>query len=840
MAMDQASEDRSNSFGVQLRRAREAAGFAQEELAERAGLSPNTIGGLERGEHHRPYPATIRALADALGMTDAERAALIAAISAPAHHATATDTVPFGLPTPLVHLVGREREAEIVSALLRADLVRLVTLTGPGGVGKTALALQVAADLGPEFGYGAVFVSLAAVRDSILVASTIARALGLAETGDRSLLDRLCDTLRNRHLLLVLDNFEHLLDAAPLVSDLLSWCLRLAVLATSRAPLWLAGERIVPVPPLAVSDPDRLPATDELAGVAAVRLFVDRARAANPGFVLSDENAGAVAAICHRLDGLPLAIELAAARSTVFTPAAMLPRLAQRLPLLVGGRRDAPERQRTLRNAIAWSHDLLTGEQRELFRRLSVFVGGFTLDAAEAVGAGERGTRTDTSLAASCLSPSTFDGIAALVDHSLLRHEPGPAGLPRYRMLETIREFGLEFLEESGEAAATRDAHAAYFAALDGQLEPNRLDPGERFYDRLLRIEADHPNCREALAHMAANGDAVGMLRLAGALGAFWNRGHLREGRQWLEWALERTAGVDLPWRGNALASLSLILCSQGDTDRAAIAAERARAIAEATGDTELLALAVHMLGLVEVVRGHWDQAERLMTEALEVQRAIGTPGYGAWAIAALGTIAHRRGDAVTSARLSGEALTMFRAIGHDSGAATALCTLAGLASERGDERKALAAYQEALELWVSSGERSTISLAFSGLAVLAAALDQPELAATLIGVVDARLDESGADRLQGHRLYERAAAAAQAGLGEERFAVLASAGRDLPFAAAVKAGTAVIIPDAPKVSSGPAASDVSTLVARERAAPWLPVEGHSPAYVSKPDRQQA
>jgi predicted ATPase len=730
---------------------------------------------------------------------------------------------------------------EVVSALLWQGDARLVTLTGPGGVGKTALALRVAADLSPTFDHGVAFVPLASVRDPSLVAPTVARALGLAETGDHSLNDRLRDTLRNRHLLLVLDNFEHLLDAAPLASDLLSLCPRLTVLATSRAPLWLAGERVVPVPPLAVSDPDRLPATDELAEVAAVRLFVARARAADPEFTLSDENAGAVAALCHRLDGLPLAIELAAARSMVFTPAALLPRLAQRLPLLVGGRRDAPERQRTLRNAIAWSHDLLTGEQRALFRRLAVFVGGFTFEAAEAVGAVELGTRPDTSQSASYLSPSTLDGIAALVDHSLLRHEPGPAGVSRYRMLETIREFGLELLEESGEGTATRDAHAAHFAALDGRLEPNRLEPGERFDDRLLRIEADHPNYREALAHMAANGNAAGVLRLAAALAAFWNRGHLREGRKWLEWAIERTAGVDVPWRGSALASLSLILWTQGDNDRAATAAERARAIGESSDDAELLALAVHMLGLVEVVRGHWDEAECLMTEALAVQRAIGTPGYGAWAIAALGTIAHQRGDAVTSARLSGEALTMFRAIGHDSGAATALCTLAGLASDSGDEREALAAYREALELWVGSGERTSISLAFSGLAALAAALDQPELAATLVGAADARLDESGADRRQGHRLYERAAAAAQAALGEERFAVLASAGRELPFAAAVTAALAVAIPDAPEVPSGPVPeeSGVSMLTASEREARCLPVEGSSPTNVRASDRQQ-
>ena len=404
--------------------------------------------------------------------------------------------------------------------------------------------------------------------------------------------------LRNRHLLLILDNLEHLLDASPLATDLLSRCPRLAILTTSRAPLRLAGERVVPVPPLAVPNPDRLPATSELAGVAAVRLFVERARAADPEFALSDENAGAIAAICHRLDGLPLAIELAAARSTIFTPAAMLPRLAQRLPLLVDGRRDAPERQRTLRNTISWSYELLTQEQQALFRRLAVFVGGFTPEAADAVSRGEHGVTAEESRSASLVSPSTIDGIAALVDHSLLRHEPGPAGTPRYLMLETIREFGLELLEHAGEEASIRDAHAAYFAALDGQLEPNRLGPGERFEDRFRRIEADHPNYREALAHLATKGDGPGVLRLAGALAAFWNRGHLREGRYWLEWGLDRTPDDASLRRGIALAGLSMILCTQGEVAQAAPMADRARAIGDTFGDAELLALAIHMQGV--------------------------------------------------------------------------------------------------------------------------------------------------------------------------------------------------------------------------------------------------
>ena len=366
----------------------------------------------------------------------------------------------------------------------------------------------------------------------------------------------------------------------------------------------------------------------------------------------------------------------------------MLPRLAQRLPLLADGRRDAPERQRTLRDAIAWSYELLTQEQQALFRRLAVFVGGFTPEAADAVRGGEHWVTVEETRPASLVSPATFDGIAALVDHSLLRHEPGPAGTPRYLMLETIREYGLELLEHAGEEASARDAHAAYFSALDGQLEPNRLGLGERFEDRFMRIEADHPNCREALAHLATKGDGPGVLRLAGALAAFWNRGHLREGRYWLEWGLDRTPDDASLRRGIALAGLSMILCAQGEVAQAAPMADRARAIGDTFRDAELLALAIHMHGIVAVRQGNWDQAERFMTEALTVQRAIGTPGYGAWALSVLSTIARCGDDGARSVGLAEEALSLFREIDHPSGAAVALCTLAELAIAKGDERK--------------------------------------------------------------------------------------------------------------------------------------------------------
>ena len=818
-------EEGGDGFGARLRRAREAAGLSQEELAERAGLSPNAVGGLERGEHRHPYPATLRALASALGLSDAERAALADTVPQRGQSVAPANVSAARLPSALFPLVGRERAVADACTLLRRDDVRLVTLTGPGGVGKTRLALQVASDLAGDFTHGAAFVSLAAIRDPALVGPTIARILGVVEGGGRAPVDRLGDALRGRHLLLVLDNYEQVLTAAALVTDLLGRCPRLKVLVTSRAGLRLDGERIFPVPPLEVPDPERRLTVEQVIDVAAVRLFADRALGANPAFTLTDGNVGAVVAVCHRLDGLPLAIELAAARSTLFAPEAMLPLLARRLPLLTSGRRDAPDRHQTMRHAIAWSHDLLTSDQQALFRRLAVFVGGFSLEAAETI-CGQRAEGPSSS-------PATgLDSVAALADASLLRHEPGPGGVPRYLMLETVREFGLEQLAAADEDEDVQDAHAAYFAGLDYRLDPNRIESGELFDDRLLRIEADHPNCRAALAHMAATGDAAGVLRLAGALADFWHhRGHLREGRQWLEWALGRAAAADPLWRGRALAGLSLVVWSQGDGDGAEPPAKTALAIARETGDLELTALSLHLLGMIERVRDRLDTAELLMQEARVRWRAFGTPTNEAWSLTNLSAIARQRGDVQTSARLVEEALGLFRTAGHASGTAMALSNVAELAADRGDDGHAVTAYQEAVHHWASIGERWRIARALSGLAALAAGHGQPEQAATLIGAADARLSECGTDLLPGdRRLCDRATATARAALGPERFAAQRDAGRALPYAAALAVAEAVFVPEPPSYSSisAPPSSSAGTLTDREHDAFRQPVDKRS------------
>ena len=461
------------SFGVRLRQLREAAGLTQEELAERAGLSRKAISVLERGERKRPYPHTVRSLADALGLPDDERASLLAAVprrergnlisyhsgEEPSPTAQADEVVPT-LPAPPTPLVGRERELEEVGKFLGRPETRLLTLTGTGGVGKTRLAIEAVREAAGLFPDGAVFVALAPLRDSDLVFPTVAQALGLREIGGQSPREVLRTHLREKRFLLALDNFEHVLEAAGEVAALIEACQKLTVLATSRAPLRVRGEQEYPVGPLALPASTVSPAAQEVSESSSGYLFAERARATSPAFEITDENASAVASICWRLSGLPLALELAASKTRFLDPEALLSRLDRALS--AGWARDVPERQRTMQATLDWSHGLLSEGEKALFRRLSVFAGGFTLEAAEEVCASEGGVEAEEVL----------ELLGSLAEQSLVIVAQEHSIATRYGMLEPVRQYALEKLKESGEAGEVRLRHASFYLALAEQAEP--------------------------------------------------------------------------------------------------------------------------------------------------------------------------------------------------------------------------------------------------------------------------------------------------------------------------------------------------------------------------------
>ena len=670
-------------------------------------------------------------------------------------------------PTPLV---GRERELEEVLALLRSSHVRLLTFTGPGGTGKTRLGLQAAAELTDEFEDGVFFVALAAIADPTLVAPAITRTLGLTESGNQPQEELLEGYLRERQVLLVLDNFEQVLESASLLDALLSAAPGLKVLATSRTALRLYGEHEFPVPPLSLPDTGSLPPIEGLTRFEAVRLFVDRARAIRPDFSLTEENAPAVIEICSRLDGLPLAIELAAARIKLLPPQAMLSRLGNRLKLLTGGARNLPERQRTLRNAIAWSYEMLDKGEKTLFARLAVFSGGSTLEGIEAVCDPQGDLPSDA-----------LEGVSSLLDKSLLRQEEGQGAEPRLMMLETIREFALEKFEESDDTETIKRAHAEYFLALAEHAEPKLW--GQEDAAWLDRLEREHDNMRAALSRALEFESGEPALRLAGALRWFWNMGgYYGEGRTWLEAALAREGSAST--RAKVLEGLGWLANQQGDLDRAEATAEEGLKLSAEAGLGEVIVADFqNVLGDAARLRGDYERAAELLEKGLALHRAARDTRGIAWSLGNLANVASDCGNYERAKNLYEEGLTLSRNLGGAELLGAYLISLGDEYLLEGNPERAIELNEEAAELYRKRGRRSQLQAALDILGWSALISDDHQKAESFHEESLLLCRELG-DRLIGSESLEGLACVAAAGGGAERAARLFGAAEALREAA--------------------------------------------------------
>ena len=671
------------------------------------------------------------------------------------------DNRPHNLPVQPTSLVGRERAIRAVTDLLRRPEVRLVTLTGPGGTGKTRLSLQVSANLIDDFKDGVFFVPLAFTSDPSLVPSAIAQALDVRENPAVPLIEALRDRLHGRELLLLIDNFEQIMDAAPFVTDLLRMAPGINVVVTSRTVLNLSGEFEYPVPPLELPSPGKSSDAGALSQYAAVELFIQRAKAVRPDFSITDANAPALAEICFRLDGLPLAIELAAARIKLFSPGEMLLRLSKPLDLLRGGPRDVPDRHQTLHRAIAWSYDLLEPDEQILFRRLSVFSGGCRLEAAEAV------------CRLSSRGIDAVEGVAALVDKSLLRPVEGLHGSTRFVMLETIREFGLDRLRESSEEEDVRRAHAVHFRGLAETAEPHLTAPDQAHW--LDRLEDEHDNFRLALSWIGERGEADIGRRIGAAIWRFWIvRGMLVEGRRQLErlrsmgppaedrrlWikllnALGTMTQVmgDFPTAGeilhdvlnasleygdragiaSSLNNLSWVLFELGEMDRARALAGEAKQLCHELGDRRGEAAAVTNLAMISQDESKLSEALALMNESMAIRREIGEKRGIAYAAGMVAAVRANVGEYEEAERLISESLALADEIRDKQGPAYLYSIRGHMQIERNRVDDAEADFEKAMPLWKEMGAKYGIGVVTGGQGLIALARGELERAKSLL-----------------------------------------------------------------------------------------------------------
>lgn len=685
------------------------------------------------------------------------------------------DYHPNNLPLQPNPFVGREREVDAVRQRLLQPAVRLVTLTGVGGTGKTRLALQVAADLFDTFRDGVWFVDLAPISDPNLVISTIATTLGVREVGGHSLLAGVQAYLRNKRLLLVLDNFEQVQASALVVAELIRAAPEIKVLATSRAPLRLQGEREISVPPLAVPRPP-LPAAAVLPQYEAVRLFIERAQEVKADFEVTNANAPAVAEICARLDGLPLAIELAAARSKLLPPEVLLQRLSSRLKLLTGGAKDLPARQQTLRNAIDWSFDLLEAHERTLFLKFAIFVGGCTLEAVESVctnlgGREERPGDDDEQV---------LDTLQSLVDKSLIWQGQRRSGEPRFVMLDTIREYAQERLEDDPQKDVLARRHAQFFLALSETAAPRLTGSHQR--DWLQRLETEHDNLRAALQWTLDRGEFELAARISVALWRFWQmRGYLREGYRWLEAVLSHGDALTSPMRASATLGAAVLAERQGSYQRAAELFEQARQLAREQGDKRGLAFILNGLGNLAMNQRDIERARPLYEESLALRREMGDTQGIANSLNNLGWAAVEQGEYALARSLLIEGRGLLEQLGDTGGLARALHSSGIVALETRDYGAAGTLFSESLALRLSIDDKWGIAESLEGMAGLAAVQSRSMGALRLAGAAAALRERIGAPLFPvGQVRLARWLAPAQATLSPEEAATAWEAGRAL------------------------------------------------------------
>ncbi len=638
------------------------------------------------------------------------------------------------LPTNATPLVGRHSEVAAVIELLYREDIRMVTLTGPGGIGKTRLAMQVAAELQDKFADGAVLIPFAAIRDAALVAPTIAHSLGVRESAGVTPFESLKGYLRDQRTLLVLDGFELVATAGPLVADLLSAAGHVKVLLTSRVVLRVRGEYELGVPPLALPPATSAGTPDDIERSAAVRLFVERAQATNPAFSVTPANAATVAAICRRLEGLPLAIELAAARTRLMSPEALLARLTNRLALLTGGARDLPERQRTLRATIEWGHELLDADEQALFRRLAVFAGGWVIDAADEVGN-----------AAGPLGFDVLDGLDSLLGKSLIRALPGD-GEPRFAMLETIREYALERLAASGEHEATARAHVNYFLALAEAANAERRGPQET--DWLDRLESEHANLRAALQWADQGVDVECELRMCRALADFWVvRAHFSEGRRWLDRAVSLSVGQRTPLRAALLNGSAVLNRARGDWAFAEALAREALDVEEELGNEAGVAAALKHIGLQRYDQGDEESARRYFERALAIREGGDDRPAIADLLNNLGVLAQQRRDFPRAWDYLERALTVLRGVGDEEGIARLMMNQGAVALDERDMPRAAVLLRDATNRFHALANTWDLADSLEALAAAISGLGHHRRAARLFGAAEGVRSAIGAVR---------------------------------------------------------------------------------------------